>query len=90
VIGRHCKQFGGSCSGRGIQARALDDMSTVAVMGIDYTSLHRGQSYITVVHDLDAKRLLFATEGRDHQAVIDFAANKSALQNSRNPHEHWR
>ena len=57
------------------QARALDDMSTVKIVGIDDTSLHKGQSYITVVHDLDAKRLLFATEGRDHQTVVDFAAD---------------
>ena len=60
------------------QARALDDMSAVQIVGIDDTSLHRGQSYITVVHDLDAKRLLFATEGRDHQTVVDFAADLSA------------
>jgi len=60
------------------QARALDDMSAVRVVGIDETSLHRGQSYITVVHDLDAKRLLFATEGRDHQTVVDFAADLKA------------
>ena len=44
------------------EARARDDMSAVAIVGIDDTSLHKGQSYITVVHDLDAKRLLFATE----------------------------
>lgn len=50
-------------------------MSTVKIVGIDDTSLHKGQSYITVVHDLDAMRLLFATEGRDHQTVIDFAAD---------------
>ena len=60
------------------QARALDDMSTVKIVGIDDTSLHKGQSYITVVHDLDAKRLLFATEGRDHQTVVDFAADLKA------------
>ena len=60
------------------QARALDDMSTVEIVGIDDTSLHKGQSYITVVHDLDAKRLLFATEGRDHQTVVDFAADLKA------------
>ena len=53
-------------------------MSTVEIVGIDDTSLHRGQSYITVVHDLDAKRLLFATEGRDHQTVLDFAADLKA------------
>jgi len=57
------------------QARALDDMSAVQIVGIDETSLRRGQSYITVVHDLDTKRLLFATEGRDHQTVVDFAAD---------------
>ena len=45
------------------QARALDDMSAAKIVGIDDTRLHKGQSYITVVHDLDAKRLLFATEG---------------------------
>jgi transposase len=60
------------------QARALDDMSTVKIVGIDDTSMHRGQSYITVVHDLDAKRLLFATPGRDHQTVVDFAADLKA------------
>ena len=53
-------------------------MSTVQIVGIDDTSLHRGQSYITVVHDLDAKRLLFATQGRDHQTVLDFAVDLQA------------
>jgi hypothetical protein len=48
------------------------------IVGIDETSLRRGQHYITVVHDLDAKRLLFATEGRDHQTVLDFAADLKA------------
>ncbi len=57
------------------QARAVDDMSAVQIIGIDETSLRRGQNYITVVHDLAAKRLLFATEGRDHQTVVDFATD---------------
>jgi transposase len=60
------------------EARALDDMSTVRVVGIDETSLHKGQSYITVVHDLENKRLLFATAGRDHQTVLDFADDLKA------------
>lgn len=38
-------------------------MSTVRHIGIDETSVRRGQDYITVVHDLQAKRLLFATPG---------------------------
>jgi transposase len=44
----------------------------------DETSLRRGRHYITVVHDLDTKWLLFATAGRDHQTVLDFAADLKA------------
>ena len=45
---------------------------------IQETNLSRGQNYITVVHDLDAKRLLFATEGRDRQKVVNFVADLKA------------
>ncbi len=60
------------------QARALEDFAGVRIVGIDETSLRRGQDYITVVHDLDAKRLLFATQGKDHQTVLDFVADLKA------------
>ncbi len=59
-------------------ARKLDDMSEVKIVGIDETSLRKGQNYITVVHDLEKKRLLFACGGRDHQTVVDFAADLKA------------
>jgi transposase len=59
-------------------ARALDDMSEVSIVGIDETNLRKGQNYITVVHDLQAKRLLFACAGRDHQTVVDFCADLKA------------
>ena len=54
------------------QARAMESLDGVKVIGIDETSLRRGQDYLTVVHDLEAKRLLFATPGRDHQTVVAF------------------
>lgn len=60
------------------QARALERLDGVSVVGIDETSLRRGQHYITVVHDLQTKRLLFATEGRSHQTVLDFVADLKA------------
>ena len=60
------------------KARALDDMSEVSIVGIDEKSLRKGQNYITVVHDLQTKRLLFACEGRDHQTVVDFCADLKA------------
>jgi transposase len=56
----------------------MESFAGAQTVGIDETSLRRGQNYITVVHDLDAKRLLFATEGRDHQTVLDFAADLKA------------
>lgn len=54
-------------------ARERDDMSGVRHIGIDETSLRRGHEYVTAVHDLQQKRLLFVTEGRDHQTVDAFA-----------------
>jgi len=57
------------------EARARQDMSKVRLVGIDETSIKRGQNYITVTHDLDEKRLLFASHGRDHDAVEAFAAD---------------
>ena len=48
-------------------ARARDDMSGVRYVGIDETSVKRGHAYITVVHDLDAKRL--------RRVFVNLAAN---------------
>jgi transposase len=59
-------------------ARAKDDMSGVRHVGIDETSVKRGHQYITVVHDLAAKRLLFACPGRDHQTLGAFAEDMRA------------
>ena len=60
------------------EARRKQDMSTVRLVGIDETKLRVGQDYVTVVHDLDAKRLLFATHGRDHTTVQEFAVDLHA------------
>ncbi len=60
------------------EARRRQDMSQVRIVGIDETSLRRGQDYVTVVHDLDAKRLLFCTPGRDHQTIHAFAQDLHA------------
>jgi len=59
-------------------ARAKDDMSQVRRIGVDETSVKKGHEYITVVHDLDAKRLLFACPGRDHTTLADFAQDLKA------------
>jgi transposase len=60
------------------QARTFEQFTGVQLVGIDEVSLRKGQNYLTVVHDLDAKRLLFATEGRTHQSVLEFVADLKA------------
>jgi transposase len=54
-------------------ARALEDFSEVSSVGIDETAARRGHNYITLFHDLEAGRLLFACGGRDASAVQSFA-----------------
>ena len=54
-------------------ARAQEDFSTVTSVGIDETASRRDHNYITLFHDLDAGRLLFACEGRDADTVKTFA-----------------
>ena len=70
------------------QARAKQDMRKVRLVGIDETSVKRGQNYITVVHDLDEKRLLFATPGRDHDTVEQFAVDLAAHGGKRTAIKH--
>lgn len=53
-------------------ARERDQMTGVSVIGIDETSIKKGHQYVTVVHDLEAKRLLFMTPGRAHDTVAAF------------------
>lgn len=68
--------------------RAQDDMSGVRVVGIDETSVKRGHEYINVVHDLQAKRLLFACPGRDHETLATFARDLSVHGGYPNAIEH--
>jgi len=57
------------------QARDQVDMSQVTRVGMDETSARRGQDYVSLFMDLDARAVLFATEGRDAATVARFAAD---------------
>jgi transposase len=59
-------------------ARAKEDFSSVRRVGMDETSARKGQDYISLFADLDAGRVLFATEGRDSGTVEQFAADLAA------------
>lgn len=59
-------------------ARAQADHSDVKRVGIDETSARRGQDYISLFFDLDQRRLLFGTEGKDHETVKAFTEDLKA------------
>jgi len=50
-------------------ARAGEDYSRVAAVGIDETAARRGQHYISVFHDLEQRRVLYACPGRDQHTA---------------------
>ena len=60
------------------QARAREDHASVRRLGVDETSTRRGQRYLTLFHDADTRRLLFATPGRDAQTFATFSADLQA------------
>lgn len=50
-----------------------DNLSNVAALSIDETSFKRGQSYVTVIVDAMARRVIDVEQGRSDQTVIDFS-----------------
>jgi len=59
-------------------ARAHEDHSEVRRVGFDETSAKRGHDYVTLFFDLDRKKLLFGTEGKDNETVKAFVADLKA------------
>jgi len=56
-------------------ARAQADYGAVTRIGVDETAARRGHNYISLFVDLDAKRVLFATPGKDSQTVAAFTGD---------------
>jgi transposase len=55
------------------QARAKEDFSNVSRVSIDETAIARGHKYVTVVVDIDERKVLFVTPGKDAAVVDAFA-----------------
>jgi transposase len=55
-------------------AYAEADFSHVCCVGVDELSVRRGHEYVSGFADLVRKRVLFATEGKDHQVWLNFVA----------------
>jgi transposase len=60
------------------QARAQEDFSSVTAVGLDETAARRGHHYISLFHDLQAPRLLYACAGRKAEVVAQFADDLEA------------
>lgn len=65
-------------------AYAEADFSNTCCVGVDEMSVHKGQEYISIFADLVAKRVMFATDGRDAATWEEFVA---ALE-KHNGHRH--
>ena len=67
------------------KARAEEDYSEVNVIGVDETAARRGHDYVTLFVDLEAKRTIYVTDGRDQAVVEDFVddliAHNGSLEN---------
>ena len=60
------------------KAVAEDDLSEVESLSIDETSFKRGQSYVTVVVDAKARRVIDVEKGRKEETVIAFSEKLEA------------
>ena len=49
------------------------DLSNVSAICVDETSFKKGQSYVTVICDAKARKVIDVEEGRDAQTVVDFS-----------------
>jgi len=56
------------------RAYAEADFSNTCCVGVDEMSVRKGHEYISVFADLVAKRVLFATEGKDQETWVKFVA----------------
>src|SRR5512136_111067 len=54
------------------EARSRADFSGVQKVGVDETSRQKGHVYVTLFVDMDNAKVLFVTEGKDHETVGKF------------------
>lgn len=51
------------------KARLKDTQSDVVNLGIDETSIKKGHNYVTLAVDMDKRRVIYATPGKDKQTI---------------------
>jgi transposase len=58
----------------------LNDYNELTAVGLDETSMAKGHDYVTLFVDLNEKRTIFVTEGKDAKTVEAFKANLESHQ----------
>ena len=53
--------------------RELEDYSKVTSIGVDETAARRGHDYVTLFVDLDERKTIFVTKGKDSDTIKEFA-----------------
>ncbi len=57
------------------KARAEEDYSGVTVIGLDETSVRKNHVYVSLFVDIEEKRTIFVTEGKDHTVIQTFVSD---------------
>ena len=57
------------------KARAEEDYSGVTVVGLDETSVRKNHVYVSLFVDIEEKRTIFVTEGKDHTVIQAFVSD---------------
>jgi len=57
------------------KARVEEDYSGVTVVGFDEKSVRKGHDYVSLFVDMEEKRTIFVTEGKDHKVIQAFVSD---------------
>jgi transposase len=73
LVGESWHRVHAICSRYVDLALAEADLSAVTAVAIDETSCRRGHNYLTIAADMDKRKVVFVTEGKDAKTIIGFA-----------------
>ena len=73
LVGESWHRVHAICSRYVDLALAEADLSAVTAVAIDETSCRRGHNYLTIAADMDKRKVVFVTEGKDAKTITGFA-----------------
>ncbi len=73
LVGESWHRVHAICSRYVDLALAEADLSAVTAVAIDETSCRRGHNYLTIAADMEERKVVFVTEGKDAKTVAAFA-----------------